>query len=302
MANEIRATYDIGETLYALVFNAAGEVWRNNAPQQFLAYAPGAIGVYDIPLSEIATTSGQYRATWPDHANMIGGIYSVVLFLQAGGGPDSVNDTRIGVTATMYWDGTAEITHNMIDTVLDTIAVDVDGINGEAMRGTDGVSLVIPDAAGVVEAYLLSDVIGADGDTLEILSDESDAVKADTAAILLDTDTMEADLKTYMLSDIIGADADTLETLSDQLDVLGAGSGGTEETYTVTDDVTGFPIDGVHVWVSTDLAGANIIWDGFTNAAGVVKYYHDLVTGTTVYLWREVAGYSFVNPDSENTS
>ena len=122
---------------------------------------------------------------------------------------------------------------------------------------------------------------------------------SDIDDILLDTGTT---LPAYILSDVIGADSDTLETLSDQLDILGAGSGGTEETYTVTDDVTGFGIDGVHVWVTTDAAGANIIWAGFTNAAGIVKYYHDLATGTTVYLWREVAGYSFDNPDSEATS
>ncbi len=247
MANEIRVTYDTGATLYTLVFNAAGQVWRNNAPQQFLAYAPGAIGVYDIPLSEIATNSGQYRATWPDHANMIGGVYSTVLFLQAGGAPAVADDTRLGETATMYWDGSAEITNNMMDTVLDTIAGDVVNVDG-----------IIPVAAGAIEAYILSDVIGAD--------------------------------------------SDTLETLSDQLDVLGAGSGGTMETYTVTDDVTGLPIDGVHVWVTSDIGGVNIIWAGYTNAAGMVNYYHDLAAGTAVYLWRELAGYRFVNPDTETTS
>ncbi len=220
---EIRATYNTGATLYVLMFNAAGQVWRNNAPQQFLAYAPGAIGVYDIPLSEIATDTGEYRADWPIHANMVEGLYSVVLFDQAGGGPVAADDARIGDTDVMVWDG-----------------------------GSDEITVPV--------------------------------------AIDLITDT------------IIGADSDTLETLSDQLDVLGAGSGGTMETYTVTDDVTGFGIDGVHVWVTTDAAGTNIIWAGFTNAAGVVNYYHDLATGTTVYLWRELAGYTFTNPDSENTS
>jgi len=35
-----------------------------------------------------------------------------------------------------------------LDLILDIIAVDVAGLDGEAMRGTDGVSLVVPDAAG----------------------------------------------------------------------------------------------------------------------------------------------------------
>ena len=220
---EIRATYNTGATLYVLMFNAAGQVWRNNAPQQFLAYVAGAIGVYDIPLSEIATDTGEYRADWPIHANMVEGIYSVVLFDQAGGGPVAADDARIGDTRVMVWDG-----------------------------GSDEITVPV--------------------------------------AIDLITDT------------IIGADSDTLETLSDQLDVLAAGSGGTMETYTVTDDVTGFGLDGAHVWVTSDIAGANIIWDGFANAAGVVNYWHDLATGTTVYLWRELAGYRFDNPDQEQTS
>jgi hypothetical protein len=35
-----------------------------------------------------------------------------------------------------------------IDTVVDTIAVDVAGLDGEAMRGTDGANTTVPDAAG----------------------------------------------------------------------------------------------------------------------------------------------------------
>ncbi len=275
MANEIRATYDTGETLYALIFNAAGEVWNVVGPSAntFAAYIAGNVSFYAIVMPEIATASTQYRGTFD--ADIVAGVYSVSVYLQAGGPPVVADDDRIGETATMYWDGAAEIDHSTMEALLDTIEgytdkiddatdgltaikAEVEGIGGVAMRGTDGVSLVIPDATGVVSAYLLSDVIGVDGDTLE--------------------------------------------TLSGQLDVLGAGSGGTAETYTVTDDVTGFGIDGVHVWVTTDAAGVNIIWAGFTNAAGVVNYYHDLATGTTVYLWRELAGYRFDNPDSESTS
>ena len=538
MPNEIRATYDTGFTLYVLVFNAAGQVWRNNAPQQFLAYAPGAIGVYDIPLSEIATNSGEYRADWPTDANMIEGIYSVVLFEQAGGGPVAADDEHIGATATMYWDGSAEITHNMMDTVLDTIAVNtgttlpaehaailagapntwyvskagiggagaswsdafdtisaavaaaitedkiivgpgtyneqvdiltatkslvlegvdkntciltnaatptldmydrctlrnmqiintnaaghavtsrqdnvtiedciitgtLDGLVGSSsthltlrrcrISGTyDGANFLmaafvtaedcvfitdgtyvgfpcdavyIPDDTGysvfrrcwfyaqrtdlqtesvfafrgggyilldhcrfeaeVTQAACTANVTGimeegisririndcqiitlsaGAGTVMDIEQraghvsvDDTDYDVSKTTGTIIDSTKAITD---YILSDVIGADSDTLESLSDQLDVLGAGSGGTEETYTVTDAGTGLPIDGVHVWVTTDLAGANIIWAGFTNAAGVVKYYHDLATGTTVYLWRELAGYRFDRPDSENT-
>ena len=105
MANEIRATYDSGQTLYALIFNAAGQVWLVG-PSNWTAYIAANVGDYDIPLSEIATNSGQYRGTFPAAA---AGVYSVVLFLQAGGSPAST-DERIGDTGVMHWDGSAEIT------------------------------------------------------------------------------------------------------------------------------------------------------------------------------------------------
>ena len=106
-----------------------------------------------------------------------------------------------------------------------------------------------------------------------------------------------------MLSDIIGADGDTLETLSDQLGTIGTGSGATAETYTVTDSGTGLPIDGVRVWMTSDIAGmAEVGGSGHTNALGQVTLRHDLPTGTTIYLWRELAGYSFDDPDVEAAS
>ncbi len=156
MANEIRATYDTGFTLYVLVFNAAGQVWRNNAPQQFLAYAPGAIGVYDIPLSEIATNSGQYRGLWPDHANMIAGIYSVVLFEQAGGSPVST-DERIGDTGKMIWNGTAEIDASSI---ANTWFVSKGG--NDSNTGVNWVNAFLTIGAAVAAA--------ANGDTILIAS------------------------------------------------------------------------------------------------------------------------------------
>ena len=258
MANEIRATYDTGFTLYVLVFNAAGQVWRNNAPQQFLAYAPGAIGVYDIPLSEIATNSGEYRADWPIHANMIEGIYSVVLFEQAGGGPAAADDERIGETGVMVWDGgsTEYDTLEIMDFITDTI-------------------------------------MGPAGDDLDDISGQLDNVETSTAVTI----------PNYILSDVIGADSDTLETLSDQLDVVGTGSGATAETYTVTNSITGLPLDGVRVWMTSDLAGlAEVGGSGHTNAIGEVTLRHDLPTGTAIYVWRELAGYTFDDPDLETAS
>lgn len=83
-------------------------------------------------------------------------------------------------------------------------------------------------------------------------------------------------------------------------DVLGAvalsGSGATATVYTVLDGDTN-PIDGVSVWVSTDLAGTNVVASGTTDDSGEVTFMLD--SGTTYYLWSQKAGYNFTNPDTE---
>ena len=97
---------------------------------------------------------------------------------------------------------------------------------------------------------------------------------------------------------IRGADSDTLETLSDQIDVAApSGTGFVSWTYTVTDSVSGTPIDGVDVWVSSDLAGGTVIAGPLTtDASGIVTF--TLNVGT-VFLWRTHPGYNFTNPDQE---
>ena len=115
---------------------------------------------------------------------------------------------------------------------------------------------------------------GADGDTLETLSDQID------------------------LTALEGADGDTLETLSDQLDgVCTLGVGAITWAYTLTSDVApNPPIADADAWVTTDLAGTNVVASGRTNAAGVVTFFLD---AGTVYVWRQKSGWDFDNPDSE---
>ena len=74
------------------------------------------------------------------------------------------------------------------------------------------------------------------------------------------------------------------------------GAGAVSWTYTVTDSVTGLQIDGVEVWVSTDILGASIVASGNTDSYGVVTFMLD---AGTVYVWRKHSGYTFSNPDTE---
>jgi hypothetical protein len=75
-----------------------------------------------------------------------------------------------------------------------------------------------------------------------------------------------------------------------------AGAGAVEWTYTITDSVSALPIADVSVWVSTDLAGTNIVASGTTNAAGLATFWLD---SGTYFVWRSKAGVTFTNPDTE---
>ena len=74
-------------------------------------------------------------------------------------------------------------------------------------------------------------------------------------------------------------------------------------TYTVT--VGGNPLAGATVWISTDSAGNNVIWQGTTDAFGVARDSSSLLPYLdpgTYYFWTQAEGYSFTNPDTEVVS
>lgn len=113
-------------------------------------------------------------------------------------------------------------------------------------------------------------------------------------------------------------EADTIGTIA--VKVVGAGAvdqpleyvvkqrtaGAIPFTYTVTNSVTTFPEAGVAVWITTDIAGANIIWVGTTDALGVAKDsggslpYLDI---GSYYFWKQKSGFvDAQNPDQETVS
>jgi hypothetical protein len=73
-------------------------------------------------------------------------------------------------------------------------------------------------------------------------------------------------------------------------------------TYTVRDTVTTNPIQGVEVWITTDVAGVNVIWNGDTDTFGAARDDDGdlpLLDPGTYYFWSQKAGYTFPNPDTE---
>ena len=69
--------------------------------------------------------------------------------------------------------------------------------------------------------------------------------------------------------------------------------------------LTLLPIQGVAVDISTDIAGANVIWAGDTDTFGVARddagYLPRLDPGT-YYFWCSRPGITFINPDTEIVS
>lgn len=82
-------------------------------------------------------------------------------------------------------------------------------------------------------------------------------------------------------------------------DLVATGVGAIAWLYTLTRSDNGLPIADADCWVTSDLAGANVIASGRTNASGVVTFYLD---AGQIYVWRQKSGVDFVNPDSEIVS
>lgn len=76
-------------------------------------------------------------------------------------------------------------------------------------------------------------------------------------------------------------------------DLSSSGGGAISTTVTVT--VSGLPRDGVEVWVTTDAAGTNLVANGVTDALGEVNFMLD---AGTYYVWKQVAGVNFTNPQT----
>lgn len=76
-------------------------------------------------------------------------------------------------------------------------------------------------------------------------------------------------------------------------------------TYTVASAVNGLPLAGVKVAVAADSLGSRVIWVGLTDALGVARDGNGNLPRLdpgTYYIFRQLAGYIFVDPDVEVVS
>ena len=71
------------------------------------------------------------------------------------------------------------------------------------------------------------------------------------------------------------------------------GDGAVEVTLTSKDGAD--LLEGVDVWVTTDLAGTDIVARGYSNTLGILTVYLD---PGTYYVWKQLSGYTFTNPEA----
>ena len=143
-------------------------------------------------------------------------------------------------------------------------------------------------------------IIRADGSSALTNPDRYKYASNEVDAALADYDgPTKAELDSAVTS-LKGVDGTNHTNLSDEIatrTTLGAGA--ITWTYSVTNSVTGLPIADVNVWVTTDVAGSNVIASGNTNQNGIVTFYLD---AGTIYVWCQKTGYDFTNPDTEVVS
>ena len=156
---------------------------------------------------------------------------------------------KSAATAESVGDSIEIVTHDPVADIA-AILVDVTGINGDVMRGTDGVSLVVPDAAGV--APTANEVRDA------IIDDATRFSGADVGAILVDTTAIIVDT-TAIIVDVTGINGDVMR--------------GTDGVSLVIPDAVGTAA-GLH-GVTDGLIGGLVVPD----AAGIAAGLHGITDG-----------------------
>jgi len=113
------------------------------------------------------------------------------------------------------------------------------------------------------------------------------------------------DGKTYTIyiTATVGGDTGGICYAFKAVEIAAKVPGAQEFTYTVANTNTGLPLAGVNVYITTDIAGLNVIWSGVTDVFGVARDNWGnlpwLVNGT-YYFWKNIAGFTDdQNPDTE---
>ena len=258
-------------------------------------------GLYQFHSPDLAFATGANAVTFMFTAT--GVIDKTVKFALVNYDPRSATNLGLSVLTTIAGDvvnidgivpesaGTVAAAHAITDALVDdvetTLALalaEVAGLNGEAMRGTNGAALAsvvgaLTDAAAAGDPTTADTLVQYVKQLVNVLVGTTGVTTFPAAAAPANNVSLaEAIRATYNLA------------------AAESGSGAITFTYTLTDSDSGDPIADASVWVTSDIAGTTVIASGQTNQNGVVVFYLD---AGTVYVWRQKTGFDFTNPDTE---
>ena len=147
MANEIWHSYDEAGTLYALIWRQTDDKVYDAvaAANTFDTYTDADIDDYDVQMTNHAD-SDYHSVDFPSDITV--GIYRVQVMVEATPGSRHADNDMPVAQGEIYWDGSAELNMSSLDTKID------------------------------------DEVIGADGDTLEDISDQLDGLSAEDSKVL----------------------------------------------------------------------------------------------------------------------
>ena len=285
-----QASVDAVKAETALIVADTNELqtdWVNGGRLDLLldgASAPTAAAVADAVWDEAAAghvAAGSLGKAVADAASA-GDPWSTAIpgAYGAGTAGKKVSDMVAEVTAILVDTGTTlDAKIDAIDTVVDAILVDT-GTTLDA-------ALAVVDAN--VDAILVD--TGTTLDTkINTIDTVVDAISVPSAAAVADA-VWDESLAAHAIS---GSTGSKLAAVFAGVTSSIAGLGAITNVITVT--VSGSAKSGVDVWVTSDEVGATVVAGTLvTNASGQVTFYLD---PGTYYVWQQLTGYNFTNPDT----
>lgn len=103
MAGELRAPFSTGQTCYFLIFDRTSQIWNGSS---FVAYAASDYADYAVSATELDTSAGIYKGTFPSSASA--GIYDVLMKQQLGGSV-AQSDPVVASQDGLQWNGTVTL-------------------------------------------------------------------------------------------------------------------------------------------------------------------------------------------------
>jgi hypothetical protein len=266
---------------------------NTHTPSTGAATDADAVPTYRVYEDETGTAVANGSMAKLDDANTLG-FYSERIQLLTATGFESGKCYTIYITATV---GSIAGTLSHTFQIQAEVSLHADWVNGGRLDLLLDVCKAIAD--DWLNAGRLDVILDAINERTGNLPDDP----ADQSLIIAATNAIATQLDGIEGAGFVTG-TDSLEAIRNRGDIawatgVVAGAGAIQWSYTLTNSVGGAPIAEADVWVTTDIAGTNVVASGKTDAFGVVTFYLD---AGVHYIWRQKSGWNFTNPDTETVS